>query len=174
MVFSWELGGERRTVSSYQEAGLGVALEGVGGDFGVFGGPVVGWEGDAPEFGGGFEEFYADFGFAFGGGSNVDYADELFFEGFGVADQDFLVERDAHGHEEQGSVGADVGGDGVFRDVLIVGAPGDDEDGQTEEDALAAAAVVHGSVVGGRSGHGGDGLRIVLEKKRRRSRGGKY
>jgi hypothetical protein len=149
LVFSWELGGEWQTDSGYQEAGLGVALEGVGGDFGVFGGPVVGWEGDAPEFGGGFEEFDADFGFAFGGGGDVHYADELFFEGFDVADQDFLVERDAHGEDQQGAVGADVGGEGVLGDVLIIGAAGDDEDGEAEEDALAAASIVTGSWVGG-------------------------
>ncbi len=71
-------------------------------------------------------------------------------------------------------MGADVGGEGVFGDVLVVGAAGDDEDGETEENALAAAAVWNGSVVGGGSGHGGDGLGIVLEKKRGRSRGGKY
>ena len=149
-------------------------LEGVGGDFGVVGGPVVGGEGDAPEFWGGLEEFDADFGFVFGGGGDVDYADELFFECFDVADEDFLVERDAHGQEEHGAVGADVGCEGVFGNVLTIGAAGDDEDGQAEEDALAAAAVGNGSVVGGGSGHGGDGLGIVLEKKRRRSRGGRY
>ena len=103
----------------------------------------------------------------------MDYADELFFECFDVADEDFLVERDAHGQEEHGAVGADVGCEGVFGNVLTIGTAGDDEDGQAEEDALAAAAVGNGSVVGGGSGHGGDGLGIVLEKKRRRSRGGR-
>ena len=122
------------------------------------GSPVVGREGDTPEFGGGLEEFDADFGFAFGGGSDVNYADELFFEGFDVADQDFLVESDAHGKGEECAVGADIGGEGVFGDVLLVGAAGDDEDGKTKEDALAAAAVGDGSVVGRRIGHGGDGL----------------
>jgi hypothetical protein len=71
-------------------------------------------------------------------------------------------------------VGADVGGEGVFGDVLIVCATGDDKDGETEQYALAAAAVRNGGVVGGGTGHGGDGLRIVLEKKRGRSRGGRY
>ena len=136
--------GERLKGESEREA----QLEGVGGDFGVFGGPVVGGEGDAPKFGSGFEEFDTDFGFAFGGGSNVDYADELFFEGFRIADQDFLVERDAHGHEEQGAVGADVGGEGVFRDVLLIGAAGDDENGHPQQNALAAATIVRGSGVG--------------------------
>ena len=108
---------------------MGVALEGVSGDFGVVGGPVVGRKGDAPEFGGGLEEFDADFGFAIGCGSSVNYADELLFEGFGVADKDFLAKFDAHGHEDQGAVGVDVGGEGVFGDVLIIGAAGDDEQG---------------------------------------------
>ena len=76
---------------------MGGALEGVGGDFGVVGGPVVGGKRDAPEFGGGFEEFDADFGFAFGGGGDVNDADELFFESFGIAEKDFLAEFDAHG-----------------------------------------------------------------------------
>ena len=71
-------------------------------------------------------------------------------------------------------MGADVGGEGVFGDVLIIGAAGDDKDGESEEDALAAAAVGNGCVVGGGIGHGGDGLRVVLEKKRGRSRGGRY
>ena len=159
---------------SIGKGGKRVALEGVGGDFWVFGGPVVGWEGDAPEFGGGAEEFDADFGFALGDGGDVDDTDELFFEGFGVTDEDFLVQRNAHGEREQCAVGADVGGEGVFGDVLVVGAASDDEDGEAEENALAAAAVGNRSVAGGGSGHGGDGLRIVLEKKARRSRGGKY
>ena len=55
-------------------------------------------------------------------------------------------------------MGADVEGEGVFGDVLIVGAAGDDEDREAEENALAAAAVGDGGVVRGRSGHGGDGL----------------
>jgi hypothetical protein len=148
--------------------------EGVGGDFGVFGDPVVGGKGDAPEFGGGAEEFDADFGFGIGGGGDVDYADELFFEGFGITDEDFLVESYVCGKDEKGAVGADVGGEGVFGDVLLIGAAGDDEEGEAKEDALAAAAVGNGGVVGGGSGHGGDGLGIVLEKKRKRSRGGKY
>ncbi len=66
----------------------------------------------------------------------MDYADELFFECFDVADEDFLVERDAHGQEEHGAVGADVGCEGVFGNVLTIGTAGDDEDGQAEEDAL--------------------------------------
>lgn len=104
----------------------------------------------------------------------MDDADELFFECFDVADEDFLVQRDAHGESEEGAVGADVGGEGVFGDVLVVGAAGDDEDGEAKKDALAAAAVGNGSVVGGGSGHGGDGPGIVLEKKPGRSRGGRY
>jgi len=56
-------------------------------------------------------------------------------------------------------VGADVSGEGVFGDVLIVCPAGDDEDGEAEEDALAAASIGNRSVVGGGSGHGGDGLR---------------
>jgi hypothetical protein len=104
----------------------------------------------------------------------VDYTDELFFECLDVADEDFLVERDAHREEEQGAVGADVGGESVFGDVLIIGGAGDDEDGKAKEDALAAASVGNGGVAGGWSDHGGDGLEIVLEKKRKRSRGGKY
>ena len=137
------------------------------------GGPVVRGEGDAPEFGGGFKEFDADFGFAFGGGSDVDYADELLFEGFGVAAKDFLVERDAHGNEEKCAVGADVDGEGVFRDVLAIWAAGDDEDGEAKKDTLGAAAVGSGDLVGGWVGHVGDGLGIVLRKKRARSRDGK-
>lgn len=153
---------------------MGAWLEGVGGDFGGFGGPVFGREGDAPEFGGWFQEVDADFGFAFGGGGDVDDADELFFEGIGIADEDFLVEGDTQGKREKRAVGADVDGEGVFGDVLIVGAASDDEDGKAEEDALAAASVGNWGLVGGGVGHGGDGLRIVLEKKRRRSRGGRY
>jgi hypothetical protein len=147
--------------------------EGVGGDFGVFGGPVVGGEGDAPEFWGGFEEFDADFGFAFRGGSNVDYADELFFECFGVADENFLVYGDTHGNQEKCAVGADVHGESVFGDVLTIWAAGDDEDGEAKKDALGAAAVRSGGLVGGWVGHRGDGLGLVLRKKRVRSRDGK-
>jgi len=128
---------------------VGDALEGVGGDFGVVGGLVVRGEGDAPELGGGFQEFDADFEFVFGGGGDVDYADELFFESFDVADEDFLVEGDAHGKEEQGAVGADVGGEGVFGNVLVIGTASDDEDREAKEDALAAAAVGNGSGMGG-------------------------
>lgn len=104
----------------------------------------------------------------------MDDADELFFEGFGVADKDFLAGLDAQGHNEQGAVGADVEGEGVFGDVLIIGAASNDEDGQAEKDALAAASVGNGCVVGGRSGHGGDGLGIVLKKRWKWSRGGRY
>jgi hypothetical protein len=57
----------------------------------------------------------------------VDYANELFFEGFGVAEEDALANFDAHGDEDQGAVGVDVGGEGVFRDVLIIGAAADDQ-----------------------------------------------
>jgi hypothetical protein len=138
------------------------------------GGPVVGGEGDAPEFGGGFEEFDADFGFAFGGGSDVNDADELLFESFGMAEKDFLADFDAHGHEDQGTVGVDVGGEGVFGNVLLTGAAGDDEDGETQKDTLAAAAVRCGTGVGGEIGHWGAGLGIVLEKERERSRGRRY
>jgi len=151
-----------------------VALEGVGGDFGVFGGPVVGREGDAPEFGGGLQEFDADFGFVFSGRGDVDDADELFLEGIWIAAKNFLADFDTRGYLDQGTVGADVHSEGVFGDVLTIGSAGNDEDGEAEEDALGAAAVRNGSVVGGGSGHGGDGLEIVLEKKRGRSRGGKY
>ena len=84
----------------------------------------------------------------------MDDFDELFFEGFGVADEDFLADLDAHGQEEHGAVGADVGGEGVFGDVLLIGAAGDNEDGETEKDALAAATVGCGDVVDGGSGHG--------------------
>jgi hypothetical protein len=149
-------------------------LKGVGGDFGVFGGPVVGGEGDAPEFGGGFQEFDADFGLAFGGGTDVNDTDELLFEGIGVAAENFLAGFDPHGNLNQGSAGADVHSESVFGDVLTIGAAADDEDGKTQEDALAAAAVGDGRVVGGNVGHGGDGLEIVLEKKGKRSRGGRY
>ena len=134
------------------------------------GGPVVGGKGDAPEFGGGFEEFDADFGPAFGSGGDVDYANELFFEGFGVAEKDFLADLDAHGREDQCAVGVDIGGEGVFGNVLLIGAAGDDEDGETQEDALGAAPIVDGSGVGRLGGHGEDGLGIVLEKKKERSR----
>jgi hypothetical protein len=149
-------------------------LESVGSDFGVVGSPVVGWEGDAPEFGGGFEEFDADFGFAFGDGGDVNDADELLFEGVGIAAKNFLADFDARGYLDQSALGADVHSEGVFGDVLTIGTTGNDEDGQTEEDALGAAAVRNGRVVGGGSGHGGDGLGIVLEKKWKRSRGGRY
>ncbi len=94
------------------------------------GSPVVGGEGDAPKLGGGLEEFDADFGFAFGGGSDVDYADELLLESIGIAAKDFLADFDAHRDKDQGAVDADVGGKGVFGDVLLVGAAGDDEDGE--------------------------------------------
>jgi hypothetical protein len=151
-----------------------VQLKSVGGDFGVFGGPVVGREGDAPEFGGRFQEFYADFGFAFGGGGDVNDTDELLFEGVGIAAKNFLAHFDASGYVDEGAVGADVRGESVFGDVLTIGSPGNDEDGETEVDALGAAAVGNGGVVGGEVGHGGDGLGIVLEKKRGRSRGGRY
>jgi hypothetical protein len=104
----------------------------------------------------------------------VNYTDELLFEGFGVAEKNFLTDFDPHGHEDHGAVGVDVGGEGVFGDVLFIGAAGNDEDGETEEDALAAAAIVRGTLVGGEIGHWGDGLGIVLEKKRERSRGGRY
>jgi len=149
-------------------------LEGVGADFGVFGGPVVGREGDAPEFGGGLQEFDADFGFVFSGRGDVDDADELFLEGIWIAAKNFLADFDTRGYLDQGTVGADVHSEGVFGDVLTIGTSGNDEDGETEQDALGAAAVRNGGVVGGGSGHGGDGLRVVLEKKRGRSRGGKY
>ena len=149
-------------------------LKGVGGDFGVVGGPVVGREGDPPKFGGGFQEFDADFVFPFGGRSDMNYADELLFEGFGMAEKDFLTDFDAHGHEDQGTVGVHVGGEGVFRNVLFVRASGNDEDGETQKDTLATATVVRESGVGGEIGHRGEGLGIVLEKKRRRSRGGRY
>jgi hypothetical protein len=119
------------------------------------GGPVVGGKGDAPEFGSGFEEFDADFGFAFGGGGDVNDFDELFFESVGVATENFLPDFDPHGQEEHCAVGVDVGGEGVFGDVLIVGAAADDEDGEAEQDALAAAAIMRGSGVGGNVGHGG-------------------
>jgi hypothetical protein len=33
---------------------------------------------------------------------------------------------------DEGSVGVDVRGEGVFGDVLLIGAAGDDEDGETE------------------------------------------
>lgn len=138
------------------------------------GSPVVGGEGDAPEFWGGFQEIDADFGLAFSGRSDVDDADKLFFKRFDVADEDFLVERDAHGEEKQGAVGADVDGKCVFGLVPIVSAASDDEDGEAEKDALAPAAIGNRGVVGGRGGHGGDGLGIVLEKKAGRSRGGRY
>jgi len=134
------------------------------------GSPVVGGKGDAPEFGGGLEEFDADFGFGLGGGSDVNYLEELFLEGIGVADEDFLAEFDAHGDEDQGAVGVDVGGEGVFGNVLLIGAAGDDEDGETQEDALGAAPIVDGSGVGRLGGHGEDGQGIVLEKKKERSR----
>jgi hypothetical protein len=134
---------------------LGVALESVGGDFGVVGGPVVGGKGDAPEFGGGFQEFDANFGFGFGGGSDVGYLDELFFESFGVAAKDFLAEFDTHGQQEQCSVGVDVDGEGVFGNVLFIEASGNDENGKAEKDALSAAAIGRGSVVRGKVGHGG-------------------
>jgi hypothetical protein len=151
-----------------------VVLEGIGGDFGVVGGPVVGGEGDPPEFGGGFEEFDADFGFAFGGGSDVNDADELFFESVGVAAEDFLAGFDSHGHEDQGAVGADVQSERVFGDVLAIRAAANDEDRETQQDALGAASVWNGRVAGDGIGHEGDGLGIVLEKKRERSRGGRY
>ena len=128
--------------------------EGVGGDFGVFGGPVVGREGDAPEFGGGSEECDANFGFALGGGGDVNDADELLFEGVGVAAEDSLADFDAHGQEDQSAVGVDGSGESVFRDVLAIGAAADDEDGETQQNTLAAAAIVNGSVVGRRNGHG--------------------
>ena len=171
---AWGENGPLRLDDNPGKGVLRVALEGVGGDFRVVRGPVVGGKGDAPESGSGLEEFDADFGFTFGGGSEVNYADELLFEGFGVAEKNFLTDFDPHGHEDHGAVGADVGGVGVFGDVLFIGATGDDEDGETEEDALAAAAIVRGTLVGGEIGHGGDGLGIVLEKKRKRSRGGRY
>jgi len=69
------------------------------------------------------------------GWRDVDYADELFFEGFDVADQDFWLRSDAHGKGEECAVGADVGGEGVFGDVLIVCAAADDKDGRRRRSA---------------------------------------
>jgi hypothetical protein len=84
----------------------------------------------------------------------MDDADKLFFEGIGIADEDFLVEGDTQGKREKRAVGTDVDGEGVFRSVLVIGAAGDDEDGEAQEDALAAAAVGNGGVVRGGVGHG--------------------
>ena len=87
----------------------------------------------------------ADFGLAFGGGSEVNNADELFFKSVGVATENFLTGFDAHRHEDQGAVGANVQSKRVFGDVLAIGPTANNEDGETEEDALAAAAVGDGS-----------------------------
>ena len=54
--------------------------------------PVVGREGNAPEFGGGAEEFDADFGAAIGSRTGADDANELFFFGLGILDQNFLTD----------------------------------------------------------------------------------
>jgi len=59
----------------------------------------------------------------------VNYFDELLLVSFGIAEKDFLADHEPHGHEDEGAVSVDVGGEGVFGDVLIVGATGDDEDG---------------------------------------------
>jgi hypothetical protein len=56
------------------------------------GDPVVGREGNAPEFGGGTKEFDADFAGAIGNGTGTDDANELLFFGFGILDKNFLAD----------------------------------------------------------------------------------
>lgn len=102
--------------------------------------------------GAGFRNSTPTSGFTFGGGNQMNYAHELLFERFGIAEKNFLTDFDPHGHEDHGAVGVDVGGEDVFGDVLFIGAAGNDEDGETEEDALAAAAIVRGTLAGGEIG----------------------
>jgi hypothetical protein len=75
----------------------------------------------------------------------VNDADELLFEGVGVAAEDSLADFDAHGQEDQGAVGVDGSGESVFGDMLTIGAAADDKDGETQQDSLATAAIVNGS-----------------------------
>ena len=50
-------------------------------------------------------------------------------------------------------MGADHDGVGAFGDVDIFGATSDDLNGNAEKDALATAAVGHGSKIRGKRGH---------------------
>ena len=54
--------------------------------------PVVGREGNAPELGGGAEEFDSDFGTAIGSRTGADDANELLFFGLGILDKNFLTD----------------------------------------------------------------------------------
>lgn len=117
------------------------------------GDPVVGREGNAPEFGGGSKEFDTHFAAAIGSGTSADDANELFFFGFRILDKNFLTDFHFQRQVDQCTVGTHRRGECVFRDVGGALPTSNREDGHAEENALATPPVVRWIVTEWRCTH---------------------
>ncbi len=113
---------------------------GGGAGFGVFGGPVFGGEGYAPEGGARVEEFQAYFGSAVADGAQENHVAVLFFLGAQVLQEKFAAAGNAGGHQNQGAVGVDGEGFCFFGEIISLGVVTTDANGNLHQDALAATA----------------------------------
>src|SRR5208283_4396797 len=131
----------------------GKPLEGVGSDFGGARRPVRWRKRDAPEIGGRLDEFQTNFRATVRRGIGTDYAAELLFVGLGVFQDDDLAGLDFQGEIDQAAVGIHNRRMGHLRNGLFVRTTANHLDRDAQEDALAAAPVVHYGQIGRKRGH---------------------
>jgi len=78
---------------------------------------------------------------------DVSDATGLLFAAFGISDDQCLADPDLHGEMDEAAVGADYGGVRILRERLFVLTDGYNQNGHSQQDALAAAAIAHGCEV---------------------------
>lgn len=88
--------------------------------FGMFGSPVFGWEGYAPERGPGIREFEANFGFSVADWAEEHYVAFLLFFGALMDKSQFAAAGNARGHEDQRAMGVDRESFSFLRKGLIL------------------------------------------------------
>jgi len=124
-----------------RRAGLFFVGAGVGGvaGFGMFGGPVFGREGHAPEGGARSGEFEAYFGFAVAHGAEEHYMALFFFLGALMVHVEFAAAGDARGQQNERTVGVNGQGFRFFFEDLSCRVGPANADSYLHQHALAAS-----------------------------------
>ncbi len=119
----------------------------------IFGRPIFGREGDAPELWTGRGKFEADFGFVAADGSEKNDGTFLFFRGALVLEEERTAAGEAGLQKDERAVGVDGERFGFFVEVGALGVFAAQANGDLHEDPLTAALGAGMDVRVGRLGH---------------------
>jgi len=124
-----------------------------GAGLGIFGRPIFGREGDAPELGTRRGKFEADFGFVAANRSEENDGTLLFFRGALVLEEEQAAAGEASLQKDERAVRVDGERFGFFVEVGALGVFAAQANGNLHEDSLAAALGTGMNVRVGRLGH---------------------